>query len=354
MSISPLAELAMSKLSTWEELLSKKLNKYPDYYLEFRVLRESSNWSRALMHEIFQYSDQYPVMHQVLHNCWDYFESNFERVFPPVIQRKITEIARLAMDARCPNSQRAQTQLLAKLEGFKVPKGSCSYYRAVEEGFNVSFHILAAKSFNSEQSKKVLNLIGRIDSQADMTSCPALEKIRSLGSELKFDPQSRLEDLVKHLISLGENDLVEFKELLSLPRVPNEKASSSSKSIEDKTLKCIAAFLNSEGGHLLLGVEDNASLKGIEREVNEKFDGNYDKFLNHIQTIIKDRLGPDASRLTKVIPCSVDEKRIVVIDVTQANRPIELKGNFFIRKFARCEVLVGETREDYQTKRFST
>ncbi|MEX1221628.1 MAG: ATP-binding protein, partial [Idiomarina sp.] len=221
-----------------------------------------------------------------------------------------------------------------------------------ESGFRISFNILTAKSFDSKEGKEVLKLLGRISSEADMTSAPALEKLLSLESELKLTPQSLLEKFVKELINSDETDFVEFKEALSIPRVPNEKNSSAPKSIEYQTLKCIAAFLNSEGGHLLLGVDDSGNIMGVEREVNANFQGSYDKFYRHIQTIIKDRLGSDASRLTEIKPCSINDKRIIVINVTPASRPIELKSKFFIRKFAKCEALSEETLKDYIKERF--
>ncbi|MBF38329.1 helix-turn-helix domain-containing protein [Idiomarina sp. UBA4520] len=355
MTNSPITELAKSTLSTWEELFNNQLSQYPEFYLEYRILSESRNWSYTLIDEIFKYSDQYTTMHQVLHDCWDYFESNYERVFPLVTQKKIIEIAKLATEASSPNSLSARSVLLTKLAKFKTPKGACSYFQEVERGFHICFNIFRAKSFDSNESKGTLKLLGRIGCEADMTSSLALEELLSLENQLKVDIKSLLEERVRNLIELGEInpvEYVEFKESLTLSRRARRNGNKSQKSIEAKTLKCLAAFLNTEGGYLILGVDDDRNIRGVEQEVNEKFNSNYDNFYLHIQSIIKGRLGPDASRLINISPCSIDSKSLVFIEVASANRPVEFDNTLYIRKFAKCEALEEQTREDYLRVRF--
>lgn len=355
MSNSPLTELAKSTLSTWEELFNGQLREYPDFYLEFRILKESRNWSHTLIGEIFKYSDQYPIMHQVLSDCWDLFESNYERVFPLSTQNKIIEIAKLATEANSPNSLSIQNALLTKLAKFKTPNGSCSYFQEVERGYHICFIIFKEKYFDSHEGKEALKLLRRIDCEADMTSSPALEKILSLENQMRLDNKSLLEANVRRLIELGEInpvEYVEFKESLTLSRKTRRKGNKPQKDIEAKTLKCLAAFLNTQGGYLILGVDDYHNIRGVDQEVNENFNGSYDNFYLHIQNIIKSRLGPDAARLINISPCSIDSKSLVFMEVESANRPVEFDKAFYIREFAKCEALKGQTCEDYLRMRF--
>lgn len=55
-------------------------------------------------------------------------------------------------------------------------------------------------------------------------------------------------------------------------------------------LKTIAAFLNTEGGDLLIGVADDGSVVGIERD---RLD-NDDKFMLHLVQVVRNALGDRA------------------------------------------------------------
>jgi hypothetical protein len=73
------------------------------------------------------------------------------------------------------------------------------------------------------------------------------------------------------LIATGENDKLEFKATLRW----NIHAERVGKEIEHETLKTIAAFLNSEGGTLLIGVSDSGEILGLDADGFE----NDDRFL---------------------------------------------------------------------------
>ena len=66
---------------------------------------------------------------------------------------------------------------------------------------------------------------------------------------------------IKKLISTGENQKIEFK-----------KARAD---FPKDAFETICAFLNAEGGTILLGVEDDGTIKGIKKEalndIKEKF-----------------------------------------------------------------------------------
>ena len=52
-------------------------------------------------------------------------------------------------------------------------------------------------------------------------------------------------------------------------------------------LKTVGAFLNTEGGDLLIGVADDGSIVGIERDRLESDD----KFMRHLSQVVRNRLG---------------------------------------------------------------
>ena len=58
------------------------------------------------------------------------------------------------------------------------------------------------------------------------------------------------------------------------------------KYISEATLKTIAAFLNTKGGDLLIGVDDNSMITGIDNELYKLHKGNKDKFLNTFIAVV--------------------------------------------------------------------
>ena len=62
------------------------------------------------------------------------------------------------------------------------------------------------------------------------------------------------------------------------------------KGVTQAVLKTIAAFLNTDGGDLLIGVSDDGSVVGIERD---QFDNN-DKFMLHLSQVVRNGLGDRA------------------------------------------------------------
>ena len=87
----------------------------------------------------------------------------------------------------------------------------------------------------------------------------------------------------QEIINQGESDYVEFKSSLRW----NLLAAKRDKRITHAILKSIAAFLNSEGGILLVGVADDGAIVGLEADqfVND------DKMLLFLTDNIKTQLG---------------------------------------------------------------
>jgi DNA-binding transcriptional regulator YhcF (GntR family) len=125
----------------------------------------------------------------------------------------------------------------------------------------------------------------------------------SLEAEVQVqDPDSVSEDATGELaganfeheevltiVSRGEDATTEFKSTLRYDLRASEETGKviHSGKIEKSVLKTIAAFLNSQGGTLLIGIADDGQAVGIE------LDGfpNSDKFLIHLFNIVRQQLG---------------------------------------------------------------
>ncbi len=130
---------------------------------------------------------------------------------------------------------------------------------------------------------------------------------------------------VRELIAAGESYLLEFKSSL----VWNIKAGRKDPAIEHAALKTLAAFLNSSGGNLLLGVRDDGSAEGIE------VDGfhNQDRFALHFWNLVKSSMGQDVCHFIKGRFDELDGKSVFVVNCVPATRPVFLSQKGFDEEF---------------------
>ena len=77
-----------------------------------------------------------------------------------------------------------------------------------------------------------------------------------------------LQDRVKNTIQLGESHFREFKSALQGP--PHNKKPRPVKDICKDITEALVAFANADGGALLVGVEDDGLLSGLQHDENER------------------------------------------------------------------------------------
>lgn len=134
------------------------------------------------------------------------------------------------------------------------------------------------------------------------------------------------EDLLES-IKNGEDDKLEFKSTLRTNLYTNE----IDKKIEHSVLKTIAAFLNSEGGRLLIGVSDDGEILGIEKD---RFENN-DKFNLHFTNILKQQIGNEYLPFLDFKLILIENKNILKVECLKSERPVFLKTSegekFYIR-----------------------
>lgn len=145
----------------------------------------------------------------------------------------------------------------------------------------------------------------------------------------------------KELIGSGENKRIEFKSTLRW----DIRAASIQKHIEHSVGKTIAAFLNSEGGTLFIGVDDESKILGLDNDFNTfKGSNKKDEFSKHFDNLIQNYFGNHYTRLLSLEFCEIDGKTIAVIDISQkAPEPVYLKDGdkeiFYIRRFSSTKDL---------------
>ena len=176
----------------------------------------------------------------------------------------------------------------------------------------------------------------------------ALKIVRALSIKITNYLRSREQIATEELIREGESEFVEFKSSLRFNKYTRKK----DRAIEMASLKTIAAFLNAEGGTLLVGVSDDHKILGLK---DDQFQ-NEDKLLLHLNKLIKDRIG---TLLIPFIDASVEElsgKFVLRIDCQASTIPAYVKNGsselFFIRTGPSTTNLQVSKIYDYIRMRF--
>lgn len=154
--------------------------------------------------------------------------------------------------------------------------------------------------------------------------------LRRLDVNVSIRPsqyQSASPDELRALIQGGETVGVEFKSTMRW----NLNKDQPGKEVEFSWLRTVVAFLNSNGGTLLIGVGDTGGVVGIEAD---RFP-NEDKFLLHFNNLLNEHVGLEFSSRISFGLRDVEGKKILVVDCRPADQAVFLKkGNveeFLIR-----------------------
>lgn len=170
---------------------------------------------------------------------------------------------------------------------------------------------------------------------------------RVCADYLAFFPQ----ESVSGLVAAGESTSLEFKSTLRWDLRQDKKSDE----ITHVALKTIAAFANSEGGCLLLGVADDGTAVGIEADNLQ----NEDKYLLHLMTAIKTTMGSNVAALVQPEFDVFEAKKVCVVRCRKSREPVYLrmKGRdeaFYIRTGPSSaqlspRELVSYTRDHFDT-----
>ena len=180
---------------------------------------------------------------------------------------------------------------------------------------------------------------------------------RAFGEVIKnmlFDQYLRAHRQAEELIKRGESKTLEFKSTL---RWNLKEDRQDDKGVTHAVLKTIAAFLNTEGGDLLIGVADDGSIVGIERDQLESDD----KFMRHLAQVVRNGLGDRAGTCIDPKTQIVQGKTVCVVSCQRSPEPVFLKwkemeaspvGDFFVRSGPGTVKLPVDSANEYIRTRF--
>jgi len=181
----------------------------------------------------------------------------------------------------------------------------------------------------------------------------------AFGEALKnflFDQYVRGHRNAEELIKRGESKSLEFKSTL---RWSLKEDRRDDKGVTHAALKTIAAFLNTEGGDLLIGVADDGAIVGIERDQLETDD----KFMRHLAQVVRNGMGDRAGTCIDPKTQLVQGKTVCVVSCQRSPEPVFLKwkgiettpdGDFFVRSGPGTVKLFLDSTKEYIRTRFGS
>ncbi|MEM6380972.1 MAG: RNA-binding domain-containing protein, partial [Bacteroidota bacterium] len=198
---------------------------------------------------------------------------------------------------------------------------------------------------------KVICLCGKRLFQADtVPESITIKVLRALSKRVTNYLRSREQISTKEIIENGENDNVEFKSTLRW----NLYSQKKDRAIEKAALKTLAAFMNTAGGTLLIGVKDDGTILGLSED---RF-ANQDKMLLHLTKIIQDRIGSLFIQCLQFNIEHLNDQEILRIDCGPAPMPAYYKDDksehFFIRTGPSTTDLKLSKVHEYIKERFES
>ena len=191
-----------------------------------------------------------------------------------------------------------------------------------------------------------------------ISEVPFVEKQYNTNKEMtqrSTQPKTRLrkastdtDNEMIQLILAGEGDSVEFKSTLRY----DLSTKKINKKLEYTIAKTIAAFLNSEGGNLFIGVDDNKNALGLSNDIETLAKKSIDGFELHLVEVIKKYIGGGFISHIKIKFPIYTDKKICCVRVQKSSEPIftkfEGKEDFFVRMGASSQPLSREGQSRYQ------
>ncbi|WP_097497687.1 N-6 DNA methylase [Escherichia coli] len=161
---------------------------------------------------------------------------------------------------------------------------------------------------------------------------------------------------LKYIISAGETRYIEFKQsfFANVDKIRGEdKTIEKDLSVQYEIIKDIASFMNTEGGTLLIGVNDKGKITGVEREMSRFKFKKIDNYFQELGAQLGSRLFQDYHHYCKLTEVKVDETIVVKIDCRPTPFPVFLDNEkFHVRTDTSSPCLTGVEMLRYIQNKF--
>lgn len=155
---------------------------------------------------------------------------------------------------------------------------------------------------------------------------------------------------LRERINAGENDSTEFKVAAKW----NAHTGKADDSMKENVVQAVAAYLNSAGGTLFIGVRNDGAIAGITEDfaaVNAQKPGP-DTYELWLRQTIGDRIGKQFGEFWRVRFAQIDGKTLCRVDVSPAPEPAYIDSELYIRDGGKKQKMKTSEAYSYIQRRF--
>jgi hypothetical protein len=157
------------------------------------------------------------------------------------------------------------------------------------------------------------------------------EQIRLLIRPRQIDIDESIRQPTATLIANGESQYLEFKSSFSW----DYRRQSINRALNKAVMKNIVGYMNTTGGIILLGVDDEGQILGLETEFQALPKANADGFENTFNTVFNNMIGAEYHHYVQVDFEVIDDRTVCRILVLPTPEPVFLRlksdEEFYIR-----------------------
>lgn len=179
------------------------------------------------------------------------------------------------------------------------------------------------------------------------------ERAKRIYSALKLqvepDTPLHVPSEIERLISLQESETLEFKSTMRW----DIRRGEVNKHLEfDGVARTISAFLNSQGGSLIIGIDDDGNVLGIENDLKTLQKSDTDGFDLHISNILKKHIGSGFASHINTCFHTIDDQVVCQIKVSKSGQPVFAKkdnaDHFYVRNGGSSQLLSRAEQSQYE------
>jgi serine/threonine protein kinase len=149
---------------------------------------------------------------------------------------------------------------------------------------------------------------------------------------------------IEKLLASDESAMLEFKSVLRIPVGPPKPGDTRSPEKLDPVLKypalkSLAAFLNTDGGTLIIGVRDDRSIAGIEADFPDHKGSVRDGWRLAFDDLVSHYLGGEALNCIDLQLEPWQSRTIAIVQCSPSREPVWIGDDLYVRRTASTEKL---------------
>jgi len=178
-------------------------------------------------------------------------------------------------------------------------------------------------------------------------------QLKIYDSKNKIESMSEDIEDIKNILSYSEDLYHEYKSSFRYDYI-QEKTNAN---LEFPVIKTIAAFLNGDGGALILGVDDKRTILGLEKDYQTLKKKDSDGFQLSVIQSVSEKISAEVCRNIRFSFIKVDNKEICIIRVKPFHKPVYIEQKnetfFYIRTGNSTQSLDTRTAVEYITQHWN-